>query len=134
MLIDLAFILATLAALTCGYHLHRVTRERDQARADLRDARSDAVTASADAAEREAEAREAVACFERLAKVHADQTADLEWARLILATMSAEADMYRTAFTAVMLNQVRAELIEPDDPAGVADVYELPLRPKAGAS
>ena len=63
---------------------------------------------------------------------HEETQADLEWARILLVAALADADMYRTAFTAVMLNQVRADLIELDAPAGVADVIEFPT-PKRGA-
>lgn len=117
-----------LSGLFFGYHLHREHQRRADAAHENR-------TLRADLADAKAERDEAVTCFNRLEKVHADAVADVEWLRLVNLDVSigrtkaeTERNTYRTAFTAVMLNQVNAELLKPEAPAGVADVIEFPTR------
>lgn len=119
-----ALLLATL--LIAGYFTHaqakratkaearatRRTTERDKARANL---------------VRERDANKAlVRLVGRAVRGQAEVALDAEWLAICLATTEAERDMYRTAFTSLLANQARSELIAPEEPCGRSNVIEVP--------
>lgn len=121
-----ALLLATL--LIAGYFTHaqakratkaearatRRTTERDKARANL---------------VRERDANKAlVRLVGRAVRGQAEVALDAEWLAICLATTEAERDMYRTAFNAVMMREVRLDLLRPDEQAESGVVVEFPKR------
>lgn len=105
-----ALFLAVLLAL--GYKWHR----REVAHAAERTEHAKVVAVWSEYHQRETD---------RLRTMLASAESDIEWARIVLADVARERDMYQTAFTAVLRNQARGELLRPDDAHGLATVHEI---------
>lgn len=73
-----------------------------------------------------------IAAKQRLIDAMAETTAiylrDRDWERMLRVIAEAERDTAQTALRGLLTNLARQELIEPDQPAQVADVVEMPVR------
>lgn len=135
---DYAFLLGVaitgIGFLGLGFHLDQSYR------------RSLALTADLLADERKAHRETASALFRAAVDLEHTETDlaksqdDLHWQHLLTAIVESERDMFQTAMRGLLTHQAKAELTEPNEPAGVADVYEfpvasvVPIRPKGSAS